>query len=61
MVAAVPDLAGVEHNYTSGVIASAPEDGPTDPRVEAALDKFEQTGTGKARLDIYAKTFIVAA
>ena len=32
-----------EHKYTSGVIAWAPEDRPTEAQIEAVLDKFEAT------------------
>ena len=42
-VAAVADSLKFEHKYTSGVIAWAPEDRPTDAQIEAVLDKFEQT------------------
>ena len=43
MVAAVADTLEFEHKYTSGVIAWAPEDRPTDAQIEAVLDKFEDT------------------
>ena len=55
-VAAVADSLKFEHKYTSGVIAWAPEDRPTDAQIEAVLDKFEQTAwaglqAGPLRLD----------
>ena len=43
VVAAVAVTLEFEHKYTSGVIAWAPEDRPTDAQIEAVLDKFEQT------------------
>ena len=42
-VAAVADALGFEHKYTSGVIAWAPDDTPTDAQIEAVLDEFERT------------------
>ena len=42
-VAAVADSLEFEHKYTSGVIAWAPEDAPTDEQIGAVLDKFEKT------------------
>ena len=42
-VAAVADTLAFEHRYTSGVIAWAPEDEPTDAEIEAVLDAFEDT------------------
>ena len=43
MVAAVADSLDFEHRYTSGVIAWAPDDRPTDEHIEAVLDAFEET------------------
>ena len=43
LVAAVADTLAFEHRYTSGVIAWAPEDRPTDEQIEAVLDAFEKT------------------
>ena len=40
-VAAVADTLPFEHKYTSGVIAWAPEDQPTDEQIGAVLDAFE--------------------
>ena len=42
-VAAVADTLEFEHRYTSGVIAWAPDDQPTDEQIEAVLDAFEKT------------------
>ena len=42
-VAEGADVLACSHNYTSGVIAWAPEDGPTNMQIEAALDTFEET------------------
>ena len=42
-MAAVADSLDFEHRYTSGVIAWAPEDQPTDEQIEAVLDAFEET------------------
>ena len=39
-VAAVADTLPFEHKYTSGVIAWAPEDQPTDEQIGAVLDAF---------------------
>ena len=54
MVAAVADSLEFEHKYTSGVIAWAPEDRPTDAQIEAVLDKFEQTAWAGLEPDRYA-------
>ena len=40
---AVADALAFEHNYTSGVIAWAPDDTPTDAQIGAVIDAFEQT------------------
>ena len=42
-VAAVADALAFEHKYTSGVIAWAPDDAPTDAQIGAVLDSFERT------------------
>ena len=42
-VAAVADTLEFEHKYTSGVIAWAPEDRPSDQDIDRVLDEFEQT------------------
>ena len=54
VVAAVADTLEFEHKYTSGVIAWAPEDRPTDAQIEAVLDKFEQTAWAGLEPDRYA-------
>ena len=58
MVAAVADTLEFEHKYTSGVIAWAPEDRPTDAQIEAVLDKFEQTAWAGLEPDRYAWTAV---
>ena len=42
-VAAVADTLEFDHTYTSGVIAWAPEDQPSDQDIDRVLDAFEQT------------------
>ena len=42
-VAAVADSLEFDHKYTSGVIAWAPEDQPSDRDIDRVLDEFEQT------------------
>ena len=54
MVAAVADTLAFEHKYTSGVIAWAPEDRPTDEQIEAVLDAFEKTAWAGLEPDRYA-------
>ena len=54
MVAAVADTLAFEHRYTSGVIAWAPEDRPTDKQIEAVLDAFEKTAWAGLEPDRYA-------
>ena len=54
MVAAVADTLAFEHRYTSGVIAWAPEDRPTDEQIEAVLDAFEKTAWAGLEPDRYA-------
>ena len=56
IVAAVADALEFEHKYTSGVIAWAPEDRPTDVQLEAVLDKFERTAWAGLEPDRYAWT-----
>ena len=53
-VAAVADALEFEHRYTSGVIAWAPEDEPTDEQIEAVLDEFEKTAWAGLESDRYA-------
>ena len=45
-VAAVADALPFEHKYTSGVIAWAPEDQPTDEQIGAVVDAFEKSRLG---------------
>ncbi|MYB05129.1 MAG: relaxase/mobilization nuclease domain-containing protein [Gemmatimonadetes bacterium] len=54
MVAAVADSLEFEHRYTSGVIAWAPDDHPTDEQIEAILDEFEKTAWAGLESDRYA-------
>ena len=54
MVAAVADSLDFEHRYTSGVIAWAPDDHPTDEQIEAVLDAFEKTAWAGLEPDRYA-------
>ena len=58
MVAAVADTLEFEHKYTSGVIAWAPEDQPTDAQIDAVLDKFEDTAWAGLEPDRYAWTAV---
>ena len=53
-VAAVADTLSFDHRYTSGVIAWAPEDEPTDEQIEAVLDEFEKTAWAGLEPDRYA-------
>ena len=53
-VAAVADSLEFEHKYTSGVIAWAPDDTPTDAQIGAVLDAFEQTAWAGLAPDRYA-------
>ena len=48
------DTLGFEHRYTSGVIAWAPEDEPTDEQIGAVLDAFEKTAWAGLEPDRYA-------
>ena len=59
MVAAVADTLAFEHRYTSGVIAWAPEDEPTDAEIEAVLDAFEETAWAGLEPDRYAWTAVL--
>ena len=58
VVAAIADSLEFEHKYTSGVIAWAPEDRPTDAQIDAVLDKFEQTAWAGLEPDRYAWTAV---
>ena len=42
-VAEVADALQFEHKYTSGVIAWAPEDKPSDAQIGRVVDEFEKT------------------
>ncbi len=53
-VAAVADALSFEHKYTSGVIAWAPDDVPTDAQIRAVLDDFERTAWAGLEPDRYA-------
>ena len=53
-VAAVADALQFEHKYTSGVIAWAPEDTPSDQQIDRVLDEFEQTAWPGLAPDRYA-------
>ena len=59
MVAAVADSLDFEHKYTSGVIAWAPDDQPTDKQIEAVLDAFEETAWAGLEPDRYAWTAVL--
>ena len=52
--AAMADALDFEHRYTSGVIAWAPDDHPTDEQIEAVLDEFEKTAWAGLEPDRYA-------
>ena len=53
-VAAVADTLEFDHKYTSGVIAWAPDDAPTDAEIGAVLDEFERTAWAGLEPDRYA-------
>ena len=53
-VAAVADSLEFEHTYTSGVIAWAPEDRPSDWDIDRVLDEVEQTAWAGLAPDRYA-------
>lgn len=53
-VAAVADSLDFKHRYTSGVIAFAPEDSPTDEQIERVIDEFEKTAYAGLEPDRYA-------
>ena len=58
-VAAVADALAFEHRYTSGVIAWAPDDTPTDAQIGAVIDAFEQTAWAGLEPDRYAWAAVV--
>ena len=53
-VAAVVDALEFDHKYTSGVIAWAPEDQPSDRDIDRVLDEFEQSAWAGLEPDRYA-------
>ena len=57
-VAAVADGLEFEHKYTSGVIAWAPEDNPSDAQIGRVVDEFEKTSWAGLEPDRYAWTAV---
>ena len=53
-VADVADTLEFEHKYTSGVIAWAPEDKPSDAQIGRVVDEFEKTAWAGLEPDRYA-------
>ena len=53
-VAEVADALEFEHKYTSGVIAWAPEDKPSDAQIGRVVDEFEKTAWAGLEPDRYA-------
>ena len=53
------DALAFEHKYTSGVIAWAPDDTPTDAQIGAVIDAFEQTAWAGLEPDRYAWAAVV--
>ena len=53
-VAAVADALEFEHKYTSGVIAWAPEDRPSNMAIDLVLNEFEKTAWAGLEQDRYA-------
>ena len=53
-VAAVADALEFDHKYTSGVIAWAPEDQPSDQDIDRVLNEVEQTAWAGLATDRYA-------
>ena len=58
VVAAIDDSLEFEDKYTSGVIAWAPDDRPTEEQIEALLDEFEKTAWAGLEPDRYAWTAV---
>ena len=58
-VAVVADALAFEHKYTSGVIAWAPDDTPTDAQIGAVIDAFEETAWAGLEPDRYAWAAVV--
>ena len=54
-VAAVADTLQFEHKYTSGVIAWAPEDKPSDAQIGRVVDEFEKTAWAPGQRSSTAK------
>ena len=52
-VADVADALQFEHKYTSGVIAWAPEDNPSDAQIGRVVDEFEKTAWAGLEPDRY--------
>ena len=52
-VAGVADALQFEHKYTSGVIAWAPEDNPSDAQIGRVVDEFEKTAWAGLEPDRY--------
>ena len=53
-VADVADALQFEHKYTSGVIAWAPQDKPSDAQIGRVVDEFEKTAWAGLEPDRYA-------
>ena len=53
------DALAFEHKYTSGVIAWAPDDTPTDAQIGAVIDAFEQMAWAGLEPDRYAWAAVV--
>ena len=53
-VADVAESLEFEHKYTSGVIAWAPEDEPTDEQIDQTLDEFERFAWAGLEADRYS-------
>ena len=58
-VADVAESLEFEHKYTSGVIAWAPEDEPTDEQIGQTLDEFEQFAWAGLEADRYSWTAVL--
>ena len=58
-VAAVADSLEFEHRYTSGVIAWAPEDQPSEGQIEQTLEEFERTAWAGLDTERYAWTAVL--
>ena len=53
------DALAFEHKYTSGVIAWAPDDTPTDAQIGAVVDAFERTAWAGPGPDRYSWAAVV--